>query len=421
MSLSFPTSPANGDTYTDGTRNFTWNGVTWDVSASDAPTNKNYVDSHEPALIGSTQPTVDANSNAIKEGDLWYNTSDGRLYVLYNDGSSTQWVDASPESDTHTFIGSAAPTLTTRPDSSALVNGDMYIDTSTSSIYYYDFASTSWAATAGGGGSSSDTHTFPGTGAPTLTTRPDSTALQNGDLYIDDATGVVFYWYLAGPYWAPLNVTSPDTHSFVVNGVPTLTSRPIGTALQKGDIAIDELTKESYYYDNTTSTWEAISGGAVSSDTHSFVVTGVPSLSTRPDGTALISGDVAIDEATNTIYYYDFSGSSWVETAGGSSGGATVRVGSTGPTTNADGSSPLDNGTQWYDTVSGRTYVWYNDGDSTQWVDSSPSFIDVEKTFVASLTVATGDTDAGNKNVPLGGMYAVGTATSSSDVRVRLV
>ena len=30
------------------------------------------------------------------EGDLWYDSDDGRLFVYYNDGSTTQWVDASP-------------------------------------------------------------------------------------------------------------------------------------------------------------------------------------------------------------------------------------------------------------------------------------------------------------------------------------
>lgn len=33
--------------------------------------------------------------------------------------------------------------------------------------------------------------------------------------------------------------------------------------------------------------------------------------------------------------------------------------------------SPVANA-RWYDTMSGRTYIWFNDGDSTQWVDDSP-------------------------------------------------
>ena len=40
--------------------------------------------------------TVAASAPAGVEGALWYNTSDGRLYVYVNDGGTDQWVDASP-------------------------------------------------------------------------------------------------------------------------------------------------------------------------------------------------------------------------------------------------------------------------------------------------------------------------------------
>ena len=42
------------------------------------------------AITGDNAP---ANAAA---GDLWYRTSDGRLYVYYDDGSTAQWVDANP-------------------------------------------------------------------------------------------------------------------------------------------------------------------------------------------------------------------------------------------------------------------------------------------------------------------------------------
>lgn len=216
MSLTFPTSPANGDTHLDGTRNFTWNGVTWNVSPSDAPANKNYVDSHEPAMVDSSPPTQDANSNAAKEGDLWYDTISGRLYILYNDGTSTQWVDASPavnDTDTHSFIGNAAPTLTTRPDTSPLLDGDMYIDTSTGDIFYHETAGGTWVGTSGGAGggsgASTDLHAIAGSGAPLISTRPDNSALQNGDMYIDDTTGVVYYYNLTNTSWELINIISP--------------------------------------------------------------------------------------------------------------------------------------------------------------------------------------------------------------------
>jgi hypothetical protein len=40
-------------------------------------------------------------SNAT-ENDLFFNTTDGRLYIYYNDGNSIQWVDASPDTQNYT-------------------------------------------------------------------------------------------------------------------------------------------------------------------------------------------------------------------------------------------------------------------------------------------------------------------------------
>ena len=47
------------------------------------------------SIGGNVAVSSPAPSNAV-EGDLWYDTDDGRLFVYYNDGTTTQWVDASP-------------------------------------------------------------------------------------------------------------------------------------------------------------------------------------------------------------------------------------------------------------------------------------------------------------------------------------
>lgn len=44
--------------------------------------------------VGDSAPTSPTPGN----GDLWYNSTSGRLYVYYADGNTNQWVDASPES-----------------------------------------------------------------------------------------------------------------------------------------------------------------------------------------------------------------------------------------------------------------------------------------------------------------------------------
>jgi len=46
--------------------------------------------------IGGGAAVSSAAPSAANEGDLWYDTDDGRMFVYYNDGTSSQWVDASP-------------------------------------------------------------------------------------------------------------------------------------------------------------------------------------------------------------------------------------------------------------------------------------------------------------------------------------
>jgi hypothetical protein len=46
--------------------------------------------------IGGGAAVQSAAPTTANEGDLWYDEDDGRLFVYYNDGGSSQWVDASP-------------------------------------------------------------------------------------------------------------------------------------------------------------------------------------------------------------------------------------------------------------------------------------------------------------------------------------
>ena len=53
----------------------------------------NIADDGQVELPASTTPPLNP-----EDGNLWYNSDDGRLYIYYNDGDSAQWVDASPDS-----------------------------------------------------------------------------------------------------------------------------------------------------------------------------------------------------------------------------------------------------------------------------------------------------------------------------------
>ena len=69
---------------------------------------KDYVDKSVPVYISTTPPT----GAAILPGSLWWESDTGLMYVLYDDGTSIQWVIASPQPDLATFVLKGGDTMT---------------------------------------------------------------------------------------------------------------------------------------------------------------------------------------------------------------------------------------------------------------------------------------------------------------------
>lgn len=49
------------------------------------------------------------------------------------------------------------------------------------------------------------------------------------------------------------------------------------------------------------------------------------------------------------------------------------------------GENPPNNpeeGTLWWSTLEGNLFIWYDDGDSEQWVDASPAFVEIDYTRI---------------------------------------
>ncbi len=46
--------------------------------------------------IGGAATVSSGAPSSQSQGDLWYDSDDGRLFIYYNDGNTSQWVDASP-------------------------------------------------------------------------------------------------------------------------------------------------------------------------------------------------------------------------------------------------------------------------------------------------------------------------------------
>lgn len=77
------------------------------------------------------------------------------------------------------------------------------------------------------------------------------------------------------------------------------------------------------------------------------------------------TGEIWFDSANGRtyIYYNDGNTSQWVDLA--PQGLMSIVAGDSPPP------APT-NGSIWYDSVGGRTYIYYNDGNTSQWVDSAP-------------------------------------------------
>ena len=89
----------------------------------------------EVTISGERDPGEDASVKISDEaptdnfeGDLWWNTNDGRLYVWYIDQDSSQWVDASPDSLATSYWDRDGTTLSPGEDGDSVDIGDGNIE-----------------------------------------------------------------------------------------------------------------------------------------------------------------------------------------------------------------------------------------------------------------------------------------------------
>jgi hypothetical protein len=128
-------------------------------------------------------------------GDMWFSSNDGKTYVYYSDGDSSQWVEVGASvSGEFITVSSTAPTS---PEHGALWwdpdNGNLY-------IYYTDVDSSQWVSATG-------PQVFVGTTAP---------AGYQGQLWFNSSTGKTYIYFDDGTsaQWVSaiggLNIASSD-------------------------------------------------------------------------------------------------------------------------------------------------------------------------------------------------------------------
>ena len=106
MALTFPSSPTNGQIFTDTATGYRYiynaTAGVWAFSSNNVGMS---VSSTPPGNVGS--------------GSMWYNREIGRTFVYYNDGDSSQWVETVPATGSFdstlvtSYANSAATVLVT--------------------------------------------------------------------------------------------------------------------------------------------------------------------------------------------------------------------------------------------------------------------------------------------------------------------
>lgn len=115
-------------------------------------------------LGGGASVTVsDAAPSTPSAGDLWFDSTDLVLYVYYNDGDSSQWVQTNPSGSGSSGGSSGGASVTvsgTAPTSPTA--GDLWFDDDDLFLYVYvnDGSSSQWVKTNPSGGSSTSTSTW---------------------------------------------------------------------------------------------------------------------------------------------------------------------------------------------------------------------------------------------------------------------
>ena len=110
----------------------------------------------------------------------------------------------------------------------------------------------------------------------------------------------------------------------------------------------------------------------------------IVNLSSDPESAS--DGDIYYNTVADSLKIY--ANSTWTDIGGGSSGGS-ITVSDTAPL------SPTS-GQLWYNSSSGRTYLYYEDGTSNQWVE------------IGSAAVSpTANYDGGEPDTNYGGISAL--------------
>ena len=245
-----------------------------------------------------------------------------------------------------TIISKNSTVASKRPTAANLVAGELglNLESTDPGLYYEDSAGNIRKV---GGCSYSAT-------APNATPA-GQTGNSVGELWYDTGAASLKTW--DGTAWVGVGASAFDWQSAA--GAPVVTTRSDASPLVDGDLYWDTTGNALYGWDAATTAWVPIgSSGQFDWQT----AAGAPTVTVRSDGSALVDGDQYWDQTANILYGWDAATTAWAVLAG--------RPWVTSSDTAPASPNPAD---LWYDSINGRTYIWYDDGTSQQWIDASPN------------------------------------------------
>ena len=282
---------------------------------------------------GASVTVSDSAPGSPSNGDLWFKSDVGELYVYYTDGSSNQWVEASGGSNT-------VVTSDTAPSSPN--DGDLWWNSNTGSlkIYYQDADSSQWVDA----NAASFVQYWNSTSAGISTTQNVGIGTTNPQADLQVGTGVTVYGNAgivsATEFWGDgSNLTG------VISGIGIHSG---GSIIGTGVTILNFVgTGNTFKYNSSTNTVDvSIEGGAVD-------------ISDAPPSNPN-TGDLWWESDTGElkIYYDDGDTEQWVDANGGDS---IVQVGTSAPANSQAGDL-------WWNSETGDLFIYYVDANTSQWV-----------------------------------------------------
>ena len=199
------------------------------------------------------------DGSALQLGDHYSETSvdPKNAEYYFRAPTSTSGVTEWKSGASSILEGAGAPTATVRVSGASLVENDIYIDESTGNLYRWDSAAWQQLATSTSTIGTYYQSTIVSEGAPN--NRLDGGAFLQGDMIVDTNTtsGHVLESYV---YTTPAT-TAAFAHMITSGtGVPDIFSGRYAGARHENDLYIDESTGDLYRYDLGTASWVQIGG-----------------------------------------------------------------------------------------------------------------------------------------------------------------